>query len=289
MNHGIRTMATKLPADAQLDELDTASQSLASGLNALAEGNQKLKQGTERLNSGLELLASSLPASIEQPEGSAQGLANSVKPEVQVIAPVANSGSAFAPNVIPAALWLGASIAAFLVHARVLPRHAQFFGRPAQVAGKMVIPSLVVLAQAMLIWATIVLILKIHVLHIGIFTIALALASLTFLCIVFALTRMFGDAGKAFAMIFLAVQLSSSGGILPVELSGGLFANISPWMPLTWVVHSMKATMFGAYDNGWEYSLTCIAAMGLTALVCASWLGHWRYVKSTSIRPPVDF
>lgn len=50
---------------------------------------------------------------------------------------------------------------------------------------------------------------------------------------IMALTLMFGDAGKGFAMILLAVQLSSSGGVVPVELSGGWFMQISPWLPLT--------------------------------------------------------
>ena len=42
----------------------------------------------------------------------------------------------------------------------------------------------------------------------------------------------------------MAVQLSSSGGIMPVELSGTLYSEISPWLPLTWVVRAMKISMF---------------------------------------------
>ena len=79
-------------------------------------------------------------------------------------------------------------------------------------------------------------------------------AGLTFLLIVCALTRLLGDAGKALAMLFLAVQLSSSGGVLPVELSGTFFATVSPWLPITWVVHGLKASMFGAFDGVWQTS-----------------------------------
>ena len=53
---------------------------------------------------------------------------------------VGNSGSGFAPNVIPAALWLGAGVAAFLIHVRAQPKHALHFSSPAKLAGKIAIP-----------------------------------------------------------------------------------------------------------------------------------------------------
>jgi putative membrane protein len=199
------------------------------------------------------------------------------------------AAAALPPNVIPAALWLGAGIAAFLIHVRVLPRHAQFFSRPAQLLGKIALPALVVVLQALLIYATVVYFLKIHVVNPTAFALTLGVASLTFLLIVFALTRAFGDAGKGLAMILLAVQLSSSGGIVPIELSGGWFADISPWLPLTWVVRAIKASMFGAYNGAWEYPLLLVGMGGLIAATMACTVGRWRFVKPNSVRPAVDF
>jgi putative membrane protein len=123
----------------------------------------------------------------------------------------------------------------------------------------------------------------------GLFALALTLSSATFLCIVFALTRVMGDAGKAASMIFLAVQLSSSGGILPVELSGTLFSEISPWLPLTWVVRAMKISLFSAYGNEWQHPMAVIAITCLIALTSACWLGRWRYLRPSAMRPAVDF
>jgi putative membrane protein len=216
-------------------------------------------------------------------------LATSVQPQLEIEATVANSGSAFAPNVIPAALWLGAGIAAFLVHLRVLPRHAQFFSRLAQALGKITVPASIVLLQAACVWFAVVVVLKISVAHPVAFVLVLGVASVTFLTIVFALTRAFGDAGKAFAMIFLAVQITSSGGVLPVELSGGFFTSISPWLPLTWVVRALKASLFDAYGGAWQYPLTIVALAGCATLVSTIWIGRWRFIKSSSMRPAVDF
>jgi putative membrane protein len=289
LNQGLRSMVQKLPDESQLEELDRGTDALVSGTTTLAEGTATAKQGADRLSAGLDLLAASLPPDVDKPDGSAQGLANSVRPVVEVAAPVPNSGSGFAPNIIPAALWLGAGVAAFLIHVRLLPKQAQNFSGPAKLLGKLAIPLMIVLAQAALVYATVVFGLHLQVDRADLFTLALALSSVTFLVIVIALTRVLGDAGKALAMIFLAVQLSSSGGILPVELSGTLFSSISPWLPLTWVVRAMKVSMFGAYGGEWQHPMLVIALTCGIALVCACWLGRWRYVRPSAMRPAVDF
>lgn len=289
MNLGLRSIITKLPEDSQLDELDRGTDALITANTALADGAQTARQAADRLSAGLDLLASSLPPNVDKPDGSAQGLATSVSPVVEVEAPVANSGSGFAPNIIPAALWLGAGVAAFLIHVRTLPKHVQHFAGPAKLLGKITIPLVVVLAQAALVYGTVVWVLNIHIEQPGLFILTLALSSVTFLCIVVALTRVMGDAGKAASMVFLAVQLSSSGGILPVELSGTLYSQISPWLPLTWVVRAMKVSMFGAYGGAWQHPLSIIAITCGIAFLSACCLGRWRYVRQSALRPAVDF
>lgn len=289
MGNGIHTAVTKLPEDNQLDALAAGATDLTRGASALADGTDKLGQGSHRLLAGLELLAFSLPASVEAPEGSAQGLANSVTPQLEVAAPVQNNGSGFAVNVIPGALWLGAGIAAFLIHVRTLPRQARHFSAPARTVGKLLLPLGVVWLQAALVWATVQWGLHIRIAHPGGFVLTLVAASGTFLLIVFALTRALGDAGKALAMVFLAVQLSASGGVLPVELSGGLYEEISPWLPMTWVVRAIKATLFGAYDAAWQGPLMYLAAAALLASLMACYVGRWRYVPHSALRPAVDF
>ena len=289
LTSGIHTAVTKLPEDSQLDALVRGTVDLASGTAGLADGTQKLNAGVLRLQAGVDLLVDSLPAEIQPLGGSAQGLANSVRPVVEVHAAVENNGSGFASNVVPGALWLGAGIAAFLIHVRMLPRKAKNFSRPAQMIGKLLIPAAVVLLQAGLVLLTLIFILKIKILSLGPLALTLGIAALTFLLMVYALTRAFGDAGKALSMVFLALQLSSSGGILPVELSGGLFAHISPWLPLTWVVEAIKACMFGAYDGVWLQPLGWVALAGGVVAVLACYAGRWHYVRTSEVRPAISF
>ena len=289
LGNGIHTAVTKLPEDRKLSSLSDGAGELLSGTTALAAGNDKVKAGTQRLHEGIELLVQSLPAAVGVLEGSAEGLANSVEPVVEVDAPVPNHGSGFAPNVLPAALWLGAGIIAFLFNVRVMPQHAQHFPPVTQFIGKILVPAVVVMVQAVLVLLAVAFLLDIHIHLPAALVLTLGISALTFLAIVFALTRALGDAGKALAMLFLAVQLSSSGGVLPVELSGGIFANISPWLPMTWVVQAIKASMFGAYDSQWLQPMLQVAGAGVAATLMASFVGRWRYVNHNEMRPPIEF
>lgn len=285
---GIRTAVSKLPEDNQLEELNRGAQALSNGNQALSDGLQKVHLGSQTLSGGLDLLANSLPTALDTPGGSAAGMASSVQPVMELSAPVSNSGSGFAPNILPAALWLGAGIAAFLIHVRTLPRRAQHFSRPTQFLGKMALPAGVVILQSLLLGLAVRQVLTMQVANTPAFVLTLMVSGLSFLAMVLMLTKALGDAGKAMAMVLLAVQLSSSGGVMPVELSGGLFAQISPWLPMTWVVRAVKASLFGAFDGEWMRPLAYVAAAGMAAMLVAMLVGRWRYVKAAAMRPAVD-
>ena len=288
MNGALRTMVGKLPEDSQIDNLTEGASDLARASATLAQANDKASGASRALLDGTSLLVNALPAPLDAPQGSARGLANSVQPALEIEASVQNSGSGFAANIIPAALWLGAGIAAFLVNLRLLPTAARQFSPLARLIGKLALPAAVVLLQAALVLVTVFYVLHIKVVQPAALACTLVSAGLTFLLIVCALTRLLGDAGKALAMLFLAVQLSSSGGVLPVELSGTFFASMSPWLPITWVVHGLKASMFGAFDGAWQTSWYQVLLAGAAAALMATLVGRWRYVPRSALAPAID-
>lgn len=285
---GLRTMVAKLPEDGQLNQLRSGAVEVEAASRQFHDGLRRLREGSQYLAAGIELMVQELPSSVESIEGSAEGLAHSVSPTLVVEAKVPNHGSGFAPNLVPAALWLGAGIAAFLVHVRVLPRIARRFSPTAQLLGKVLIPALVTLLQALLVFLTLRFVLGIGLQHPVAMLLTLVCASLTFVFIVFALTRAFGDAGKALAMLFLALQVSASGGVLPVELSGSLYAHLSPWLPMTWVVRGVKACMFDAFEGDWMLPLLLNALGGIVAAAIACWFGRWRFIHPRQARPAVE-
>ena len=237
---------------------------------------------------GLALVSKAVPSVENTPEGSAEGLADSVRPWVEMEAAVQNHGIGFIANVIPAALWLGAGIAAFLINLRVLPKHAETYNRASQLAGKLLLPGALVLLQCALILVCIWGVLKVDVVQKAPLVCTVLSAGLAFFCIISALTHFMGDAGRALAMLLLAVQLTSSGGVMPVELSGSFFATLSPWLPITWLAHGLKATLFGAFEGAWLLEWLKISAMGLLAICITALWGRWRFVSVRQLRPQLD-
>jgi len=280
-------VTARLPADGRLNELSAGGTALASGARGLDGGLDKLRAGAHQLVAGLDLLAESLP---DTPglEGDPKGLAVSVTPHVEIDAPVPNNGTGFTPNILPITLWLGAVMTAFVFHMRRLPESARGASRLAQVLGKLALPGVIVLAQSAVVLAMLMLVLHIHVANLPALALMTGAGSITFMLIIVVLTRAFGDAGKALALILLILQLSSAGGVFPVELNGPFFRSISPWLPFTWVVKGVRASMFGAFGAEWVSALKVVLGIMAGALAAAVFIGRWQFVPREEHRPALD-
>ena len=285
---GIHQAATKLPPDAKLDELANGGRTLAGGAQELNKGLAQLQTGVKELASGMNLLLSSLPVNVEAPDGSPRGLADSVEPKLEMVAPVPNNGAGFAPNFLATSLWLGAVMTAFIFHLRRLPLAAASASSPAKLIGKLGILGSMVASQALVILLMSLFLLDLPVAKLQPFVLTLVASSLTFLCIIMALTRAFGDTGKAAALLLMVLQLSSAGGVLPVELSGGIYQAVSPYLPFTWVIKALRACMFGAFDGDWFSAWLIIAMIGAVAFLSAMFIGRWKLVTQEEHRPAMD-
>jgi putative membrane protein len=274
MGAGVRTLSGKLPEDARLD--------------AFAAGGQSLAAGAGKMLGGIELLQSSLPKAIGKLDGSAKGLADSVEPELEVLAPVSNNGSAFAPNMVSVALWIGAVMTAYLFNMRMLHvKHADA-GRIAKSLGKFSAPALVAMFQVLVMFLMVVFGLEVRVTHPFYFVVTLMTASLVFLAMIFAMLRIFGEAGKLLAVLLLTLQLAAGGGVMPIELSGDFFRAVHGWLPFTWVVKAFRVSLFDALQGQWLYPWAVAMAGGVFALVVATLVGRWRVVPEQDYLPGLD-
>ncbi len=274
LGDGLHTLAERLPSDHQLDEF--------------TQGGQRLAQGAARLRAGVELIYSAVPASVARLEGSARGLANSVEPRVEVDAPVPNNGSAFAPNMVAVALWVGAVMLAYLFNMRTLMVEHGKVPRLGQALGKYAVPALMLQLQVLLMLATLIWLLDVPVRDLFTLALTLSAASLVFFAMVFALLRVFGEAGKLLAVLLLTLQLASGGGVLPIELSDGFFRAVHHWLPFTWVVQAFRASLFGAFDNAWGPAWLLVGLSGVVALGIATLVGRWKLVTLENYQPGID-
>ncbi|MBO0961877.1 YhgE/Pip domain-containing protein [Neobacillus sp. MM2021_6] len=69
--------------------------------------------------------------------------------------------------------------------------------------------------------------------------------SMVFVIITFTLCSVFGNIGKGLAIIFLVLQISSSGATFPVSTTSSFFQMIYPFMPFTYAVSMLRETVGG--------------------------------------------
>jgi putative membrane protein len=295
-------LALRIPDDQRLDgfvdgvrELARGNEALAASLGRLAGGQEtlqgalaRLADGSARLDAGIELVRRSLPAAVEVPGGSAQGLALAVEPVLEVVAPVGGYGAGLVPNFVPVALWIGAVMAALLVHWRRIAEPVAGTPASARVAAKLALPLLAVLVQAGLTLLALQAVLHVRPAHPAAFAVTLAVTSIAFALLVFALVRLLGDLGRVLAVLLLVVQVSSAGAVLPIELSDAVHQALNPYLPLTWVVKAFRASLFDAFDGQWAAPLGVVAGFGAAALLLGTAFGRWRSVPLAEWRPPLD-
>ncbi|MFS0781490.1 YhgE/Pip family protein [Bacillus sp. 1P06AnD] len=182
--------------------------------------------------------------------------------------PIANYGSASSPFYTALAIWVGALLLVSLLSVDVeMPRemykpHHYYFGR-----------GLTFLTIA-LIQASIVSLGDIFLLHVDIhnkpaFFLFSLLISFVFMSIVYTLVSIFGNIGKGLAIILLVLQISSSGGNFPIEVSSSFFQHIYPFLPFTYAVNLLREGLGGVL---WHNAIVCILLL-LSAAVVSILLG----------------
>ncbi|MFP5106129.1 YhgE/Pip family protein [Neobacillus sp. C211] len=69
--------------------------------------------------------------------------------------------------------------------------------------------------------------------------------SIVFVTITYSLCSVFGNIGKGLAILFLVLQISSSGATFPVSLTSSFFQKLNPFMPFTYAVSMLRETVGG--------------------------------------------
>ena len=274
LGDGIRSLADALPADADLDKFAGAADDLA--------------EGAARLSAGVAELAATLPDKVEAVDGVAAGLALSVEPVLENLAPVDNNGLAFVPSMMSVASWIGAVILANMLNLRAVPASVAGGPSAARALGKIALPAAVVVVQSGLVALA-----APHLLHVepidpvGFWVSVLAVA-LTFLAVVCALIRRLGDAGKLIAVLLLTLQMTAGGGVLPAELTSEFYRAAHAWLPFTFAVEAYRASVYGALGGDWIEPARALAVFFAAALGLAMLPGGWKAVADDDLQPAID-
>ena len=184
-------------------------------------------------------------------------LKNDLKKQADVIAhpiskkqidifPVKNYGSGMTPFYTALSIWVGALLMVSLLS--VDNKHQVLKGRltTRQIyLGKAGLFLLLGVVQALIVTLGDLLILKASVESPILFVLIALFASLVFNTIVYTCVSLLGNPGKAIAIILLVLQIAGGGGTFPVVTAPGFFQTISPYLPFTYAIDSLRETVGG--------------------------------------------
>lgn len=243
---------------------------LAAGSDALTSGASQLAAGATELATGLQTGADQLAAGdADAAAASAEVAADPVGLTVSTDNAVSQVGQLVATFFIPLGLWVGA-LAVFLVLRPVTRRALTSTARNSRlVASAIGKASLVTMAQALLLVA---------LLH-GALGVAWSLlpatlgfavlTALAFTAFHYLLTIGLGRGGLVVSLFLLAVQVTSTGGVYPIELISAPFQVVSPFLPLTYAVNGMQGILSGGNPGAVIASATVLLAFGAVSTLLA--------------------
>lgn len=251
-----------------ISESADGARQLAAGGPALVTGTNELATGATQLADGLAAGAGQVPSiDKEQSAKAADVAADPVELSVTTNNPVSDVGQAIATFFVPLGLWIGA-LAVFLVLRPVSRQALQSTANNGRlVAASLGRAGIVTAAQALLLVA---------LLHVALgvewellpATLALSLImAFAFTAFHYVLTIALGRAGLVVSLLVLAVQVTSTGGLYPIEVLASPFQAVSPLLPLTYGVDGMQAIIAGG-----DVAAIVSAALALLGFGAVSWL-----------------
>ncbi|AXF55039.1 YhgE/Pip domain-containing protein [Salicibibacter kimchii] len=96
------------------------------------------------------------------------------------------------------------------------------------------------------------------------------LSSLSFTALIFMLVAILDNPGRYIAIILLIIQLGGSGGSFPVELVPPFFQHVHAWLPMTYSVDGLRATIMmgepGLLLETWPLLLILLVSLAATFL-----------------------
>lgn len=248
LTSGLTTLAGKGAMLASgSNQLATGATTLAAGGDQLNAATGQLNTGTQRITTGSKQLASKLhQGSTELPQlhytkATAKMIASPVKTTSHDRDNVPNNGSAMMPYMGTVSLFVCA-MAVNMMFDTVTPRKRPKNGR-GWWASKSAILNLVAILAATIEYGALVGLAGLRPVNGFATWLLLILASLTFMNIVTWLNLALSRAGSFFAMVLLVLQLSSSGGTYPIELSNRFFETLHPLLPMSYVVDGLRHTV----------------------------------------------
>lgn len=248
--------------------VDGANQ-LTGGTGQLENGNRQLSEGLVSLAGGLGALSDSLQDASNQlslvsiSENNAKAVSAPVKTRKRDGDQVATNGVGLAPYMMAVSLMVVA-ISTNVIFAKSLDGK-NFSNRFTWAKSKLFFNGAIATAAAILLFGAIYLmgIKPAHSFETLCFTILIAW---TLMALVTALIGWNSRYGSFIAMILLLLQLGSSAGTYPIQLSPTFFERIQPFLPVSYAVSGLRQTISMSGDIGGQVAALVAFFVGFCGL-----------------------
>ncbi|WP_304124712.1 YhgE/Pip domain-containing protein [Methanosphaera cuniculi] len=97
--------------------------------------------------------------------------------------------------------------------------------------------------------------------------ISMIIVGLSFMILIYSLVSVFGNVGKAIALIILVFQISGTNGIYPIEIMAPIMQTLMPYLPMTYGILMLKDTVFGIIWPSFIGNLACLIIFPILAII----------------------
>ncbi|MFJ7949899.1 YhgE/Pip family protein [Lysinibacillus sp. NPDC096418] len=170
-----------------------------------------------------------------------------IKLEEHRVFPIANYGTSMTPFYTVLAIWVGCLLLISLL--AVDMHHGKTFSIREVYFGRLLTFATLSLLQTIIIAIGDILLLDGSISAPIYFVLFALLISFVFVTFVYTLVSVFGNVGKAMAIVMLVLQIAGSGGTYPVELLPKFFQFINPFLPFTYAIEMMREAVGGIIWN----------------------------------------
>ncbi|NQN32754.1 YhgE/Pip domain-containing protein [Streptococcus suis] len=254
-------------------QLASGSQQLIAGADQLASGGKTLTSGITSLRTGSETLTNSLSSASQQlsvvsvEDKNAQAVSQPVTLEHSDQDDVKTNGVGMAPYMVSVALMV-AALSANVIFVKHIDNRS-YKNRWDWAKGKLLLNGIIASLAAVILYGVLRLI-GIEPAHPMATLGLILLASWAFMALVTALVGWNNRFGSFASLIILLLQLGSSAGTYPIELSPRFFQVIQPYLPMTYSVSGLRQTISMVGNSShqvWILSLFLVGFMGLGLLI----------------------
>lgn len=208
-------------------------------------------------------------------------LANPIEPVQNRVFPIPNYGSAMAPFYSTLAIWVGGFTLLSILSVHVEPLDdVKNLGTTKMFFGRFLTLATLSLLQAIIIILGNLFFIKTYSVSPVILLIFSMYVSIIFIMIIYTLVSVFGNVGKALALIIMVLQVSASGGTFPIQLTPKFFQNISPMLPFTYAIGGMREAEGGIIWSSLYYNIGILSIYFFISIIIAVFLKEKMNKKS---------